>query len=285
MKIITALHEMSEISRSYARNGTSTALVPTMGALHVGHLSLLGKARELADVSIISIFVNPTQFGPREDLSKYPRPFEKDCEMAEKHGCDIVFSPDVKEMYPEGFRTFVDVESLNSKLCGVTRPTHFRGVTTVVLKLFNVCMPSYAVFGQKDAQQVIILKRMAEDLNLPVKMVTAPTVREKDGLAMSSRNVYLTPSERSEAQIVQAGLKLAEKIYAEGDRNAENIRSAISACYAKTSFFSAEYIEIVDIVNLEPLNLLDKPALIAVACRTSQSKTRLIDNVILGGNI
>jgi pantoate--beta-alanine ligase len=285
MKLIRTSEEMQELSLGFLRRGIRTALVPTMGALHEGHLSLIRKAKEICDYTILSIFVNPTQFGPGEDLSKYPRPFDADCALAGKCGCDAVFAPAPEDIYPPEFRTFVEVNELGSRLCGITRPIHFRGVTTVVLKLFNICMPTAAVFGQKDAQQVIIIKKMVKDLNLTVNVVTAPTVRERDGLAMSSRNVYLTANERREAPLINEVLKEAERMYLNGERDALKIIAEITGSYNRAKFFKTEYVETVNAQNLEPVEKISGTSLVAVAVRTQESKTRLIDNIVLGGSI
>jgi pantoate--beta-alanine ligase len=254
-----------------------------MGALHSGHISLLDIARRDADVTVMSIFVNPTQFGPSEDFSKYPRPFEDDCRKAETAGCDVVFSPTKEMMYPAGYNTYVSVENITGNLCGASRPGHFRGVTTVVLKLFNIVDAHTAVFGQKDAQQVLIIKRMVKDLNHPVKIIVAPIVREADGLAMSSRNVYLTKDERSEVAVIKRALDRGIYCYEQGERNASVIKNEIYSVLNTSKMLSVEYVEIVDTVTVQPMEIISAPALIAVACRTTQSKTRLIDNAIAGG--
>jgi pantoate--beta-alanine ligase len=276
---------MKNLSISFMRSGMRIGFVPTMGALHEGHLSLLKKAREMSDVLVMSIFLNPTQFTANEDLSKYPKPFDIDSEKARREGCDVLFAPQADEIYPPGFRTSVQVEGLGSELCGISRPSHFQGVTTVVLKLFNIVMPQCAVFGGKDAQQAIILKRMVRDLNMSIQLVVAPTVRETDGLAMSSRNTYLTPEERIQAPKIYCGLLNAGKLYEKGERAACVLKKTILECLEKAPLISPEYIEIVDTVNLKAVEILADVTLVAVAGRTSQSKTRLIDNVVLGGNI
>jgi len=285
MKIITSPQEMKNISLTYQKGGQTIGFVPTMGALHKGHLSLLDIAKKQSDVCVMSIFVNPVQFGPKEDFKKYPRPFREDCDKAEAAGCDIVFAPSTEAMYPEHYSTYVTVEGITERLCGASRPGHFRGVTTVVLKLFNIVMPQTAVFGQKDAQQVVVIKRMVHDLDISVRIVVGATVREFDGLAMSSRNVYLTAPERCDAPLICKGLQAAEKAYVEGERNADTLIGLIKNVYSGTGMFSPEYIEIADITTLQPLKVLEKTALIAVACRTKESTTRLIDNIIVGGRM
>jgi pantoate--beta-alanine ligase len=285
MNIIRKIDEMITLRAAFRGNGQSVGLVPTMGALHQGHIALLERSRSLCDVSVMSIFVNPTQFGPGEDFKKYPRPFEADCGLAEKNGCDVVFAPSPQEMYPPRFATFIDMEGITQKLCGASRPGHFRGVTTVVMKFFNIVLPDIAIFGQKDAQQVIVLRRMVEDLNCPVKIVVEPTIREKDGLAMSSRNRYLTEKERSQATRLSQGLSAALRLYESGERAAAVLRDAIDSIYAGASHIAPEYVEIVDAATLEPLVHVNERSLIAVAARTKETRTRLIDNVILGGSL
>jgi pantoate--beta-alanine ligase len=285
MKIVRSIPEMKNLSITFQKAGRKVALVPTMGALHDGHISLVKLARKHCEAVVMSLFVNPSQFGPQEDFSQYPRPFEKDCAMAEAAGCDAVFAPEKSSMYPAGYSTFVTVDRLSERLCGASRPGHFRGVATVVLKFINIVSPQVAVFGQKDALQCIIIKRMAEDLNCPVDLVFAPTVRQPDGLAMSSRNTYLTSAERSEAAVLYKGLAAAAAMYGRGERDAARIRSAIADLYGKSSAFATEYVEIVDAATVEPLVNIDRPALVAVAVRTTESKTRLIDNIILGGTL
>lgn len=277
--------EMKNLCLTYQRSGKTIGLVPTMGALHRGHLSLLERAGSQTDITAMSLFVNPTQFGPQEDFQKYPRLFEQDCSKAQGAGCDILFAPTVKEMYPEPYFTFVSVERITETLCGAKRPGHFRGVATVVLKLFNIVNPQVAVFGQKDAQQVAVIKRMVHDLNLSIKIDVAPIVREDDGLAMSSRNAYLTQSERSEVHLISAGLKKAEALYSSGERDAGAIKDAVRKEYSRAGFFNPEYIEVADTVFLKPAEKISVPVILAVACVTRESKTRLIDNIVLGGSL
>jgi pantoate--beta-alanine ligase len=285
MKIVANVQEMKNLSLTYQKAGRKVALVPTMGALHDGHISLVKLARNHCEAVVMSLFVNPSQFGPHEDFSQYPRPFEQDCAKAEAAGCDAVFAPEKSAIYPAGYSTFVTVDRLSERLCGASRPGHFRGVATVVLKFINIVSPQVAVFGQKDALQCIIIRRMAEDLNCPVDLVFAPTIRLPDGLAMSSRNTYLTSTERSEAPILYKGLAAAAALYAAGERTAACIRSAISELYGKSSAFTTEYVEIVDAATVEPLVNIDRPVLVAVAVRTAETKTRLIDNIVLGGTL
>jgi pantoate--beta-alanine ligase len=256
-----------------------------MGALHGGHISLLKTAARYCDNIVMSIFVNPVQFGPSEDFEKYPRQLEKDCELAKAAGCGCVFVPPVEEIYPQNYNTYVTVENITNTLCGASRPGHFRGVATVVLKLFNTVMTDAAVFGAKDAQQVIVIKRMVEDLNLPVRVIVSPTLRESDGLAMSSRNAYLSQRERMEAPLIYKSLTEAEKMYNDGLRNSQQIKKGLLSILNGATLIKPEYVEIVDTVQVKPLDNIDAPALLAIACRTLETETRLIDNIILGGNL
>jgi pantoate--beta-alanine ligase len=285
MKIVTSPAEMKILSLTFQKAGKKVGLVPTMGALHAGHVSLLKTAQQLCDIVVMSIFVNPTQFGPAEDFKKYPRPFDEDCKKAEENWCDVVFAPSEEGMYPAGYSTYVNVEKTTDRLCGANRPGHFRGVTTVVLKFINIVMPHIAVFGQKDGQQCIVIKRMIADLNVPVKLVIAPTVRESDGLAMSSRNAYLTQDERSEAPEIFKGLKNALALYESGERDAKRLCSSVAETYRRAAGFSVEYVELVDTVTAEAVSAFSGTALLAVAVRTRESKTRLIDNIVLGGSL
>jgi pantoate--beta-alanine ligase len=281
MKIVKSIAEMKEYSSALKKEGKSVALVPTMGALHAGHLSLLGIARGLCDMSVMSVFVNPTQFGPTEDFNKYPRDLDKDCALAESAGCGCVFAPSADEMYPAGYGTYVNVGPVGDTLCGAARPGHFRGVATVVLKLFNIVTPDAAVFGAKDAQQAAVIKHAVSDLNLPVRIVTAPIIREPDGLAMSSRNAYLTPAERVQAVNISKSLFEAKTLFDKGERSAERIKERIVSTM-DGGLIKTEYAEIVDPVTLHPLVNIERTALIAAACRTLESKTRLIDNIVVG---
>lgn len=284
MKIIRSVTEMKNFSLTYQKSGKTVGLVPTMGALHKGHLSLIDIAKSECDLTVMSIFVNPTQFGPAEDFQKYPRTFDADCEMAQEAGCDIIFAPGDKEMYPSGYNTYVSVENITDRLCGASRPGHFRGVATVVLKFFNIIMPQTAVFGLKDAQQVIVIKRMIHDLNLSIKIKAAPIIREADGLAMSSRNVYLTSDERREVPVIYSGLRKALSDFDKGEKNVSKLKDMLKKEYEIAShILSVEYIEIVDLINVLPLEVISDTALIAVALRTKQSNTRLIDNIVVGG--
>lgn len=283
MKIVKSVTEMKNLSLTYHKSGQTIGFVPTMGALHEGHLSLLKIARQNADLTVMSIFVNPTQFAPEEDYEKYPRLFEQDCAKALDAGCDVVFAPSVYQMYPQGYSTYVSVEEITSRLCGLSRPNHFRGVTTVVLKLFNIVEPQVAVFGQKDAQQVIVLKRMVQDLNCSVKIKVGPVIRESDGFAISSRNKYLTDKERVEVPGIFDALKKVKECYESGEKKSAILKELLARKYNSFKFIKPEYIEIVDSLKLEPIEIINSPSLVAVACRTTESKTRLIDNIVLGG--
>jgi len=285
MKIISSITEMQNMSRDLHAADKKIGLVPTMGALHEGHLSLLHIARQHCDISIMSIFVNPAQFGPSEDFTQYPRSFEVDRKKAEEQGCDILFIPDAKDVYPDTYMTYVTVENITGKLEGASRPVHFKGVTTIVLKLFNIVMPDVAVFGRKDAQQAVVIRRMITDLNLPIELIIAPTVREKDGLAVSSRNTYLTDEEHVDVPAVYKGLCKAEQEYNRGEKAAGNLIRHIQDIYNKSKLFKTEYIAIVDPETLDPVDTIEGKTLIAVACRTTRSNTRLIDNIVLGGQL
>jgi len=276
--IVTRLEDMQRLSLEYKRRGKTVGFVPTMGYLHEGHTSLINIARKHADIVVVSIFVNPIQFGPSEDYNRYPRDIERDKEILEKMGVDIMFYPSVDDLYPEGFTTYVEVKGLSDKLCGRYRPGHFRGVTTVVAKLFNIVIPDIAVFGEKDAQQAIIIKRMVRDLNFPVKIIVGPTVREPDGLAMSSRNEYLTEEERKVAPAIYQSLLLAKNLVEQGERDASKIIAAMYEFLSKYERIKVEYIEIVDKEGLNPIERLEKgEALIAIAAYLG--KARLIDNI------
>jgi pantoate--beta-alanine ligase len=279
MKICNTIEEMRSAGRTLRRGGERLGFVPTMGALHEGHLSLVRAAKASCDVVAASIFVNPTQFGPTEDLAKYPRSFERDCELLEKEGVELLFAPSVDEMYPAGAVTWVTVEELSAKLDGRSRPGHFRGVTTVVAKLFHIVEPDAAFFGQKDAAQVAIIRRMATDLNFPVEIVACPIVREPDGLAMSSRNAYLDPQQRKQALVLHRSLLRAKKFWEAGERNAAKLVAAAEEEFAAEKSVRLDYFEIVDPDNLDPLSDVGNGALVAVAAFIGA--TRLIDNVVL----
>ncbi len=270
------MHQASEALR---REGKTIGFVPTMGYLHEGHLALVRKARELADVAVVSIFVNPTQFGPKEDFSRYPRDFERDRALLEKERTDIIYYPEVTEMYPEGYSTYVEVRQLGDHLCGLQREGHFIGVATVVAKLFNAVKPHYAVFGQKDYQQLAIIRRMARDLNMDLEVIGYPTVREEGGLAMSSRNTYLSAEEREKALLINRSMKRLEEMVRGGERRASVLKDEARRMLGEKDGIDIDYISICNTETLDDLEQIDRRALLAVAVRVG--KTRLIDNTIL----
>jgi len=253
--------------------------VPTMGALHDGHRSLIRAARQQCEAVVVSIFVNPTQFGPNEDFTKYPRTFEADCAMLEQEGVDVLFAPSAEEMYPPAAETFVEVGKIGERLDGASRPGHFRGVATVVLKLFNIVTPDFAFFGQKDAAQVAVLQAMVRDLNLPVQLVVCPTVRDEDGLARSSRNRYLSPAEREDALALSRALDMVRARAEQGVSSAASLRETLVTSLAVSSNVRVDYAEIVDAQTLLPVEDVSDGALVAVAAWVG--KTRLIDNLLL----
>jgi pantoate--beta-alanine ligase len=278
MKIINTPEEMQKQARLLIQSGEYIGFVPTMGFLHEGHLSLIRLAKEYADVVVVSIFVNPAQFGPNEDLNTYPRDFERDEKLCREAGADFLFYPTPENMYLDDHSLWLSEESLSTVLCGAARPGHFRGVCTVVAKLLNIVQPDCMVLGEKDAQQLRVLRRMVRDLNFPVRIIAAPTVREADGLAMSSRNKYLTPAGRKEAVCLFQSLEKAQALFAAGERDAETIKAAARAVIGATSG-ETDYIELVDDETLQPVQSLEKPALLALAVKFSGA--RLIDNTVL----
>ncbi|WP_448521665.1 pantoate--beta-alanine ligase [Pseudothermotoga sp.] len=280
MKLIESVSNMKQLAESERAAEKTIGFVPTMGYLHEGHLSLVRRCREENDVVVVSIFVNPTQFGPNEDYASYPRDLKRDLSMLELENVDYVFVPTVDEMYPTNYSTYVVEESLSKYLCGRSRPTHFKGVCTVVTKLFNIVKPHRAYFGQKDAQQFRIIRRMVRDLNMDVELIECPIVREPDGLAMSSRNVYLAGEERKQALALYQSLKIAEQLYRSGERDASRIKEKMLEHFAKFDLVKVDYVEIVDEETLQPVERLEGKALVAVAAWVG--KARLIDNTILG---
>jgi pantoate--beta-alanine ligase len=272
--------KMQQLAEQLRHDGKKIGLVPTMGAFHEGHLALMRQLRPRVDYLIVSLFVNPIQFGVNEDLSKYPHPYQQDKTLAENVGVDCLFTPNKGIMYPDDYYTYVNVEKLTETLCGAFRLDHFKGVTTVVAKLFNICKPHVAIFGQKDAQQAIIIKRMVDDLNIDIKLELGATYREPDGLAMSSRNVYLTANERIIANKIFKGLKQAKEAFNSGVRDSEKLKSLVLKQITVSQLFIPQYVEIVDLMDLQPLSYIDDKALLAVA--VFLGTTRLIDNVILG---
>ncbi|MHB8139487.1 MAG: pantoate--beta-alanine ligase [Smithellaceae bacterium] len=279
-RIIESVKEMQSYSESLRLAGKRISFVPTMGYFHEGHLSLMKEARKTADCVVVSIYVNPTQFGPKEDFSKYPRDFERDVQMAQSVGVDVIFFPSNQEMYPGEYQTYVDVEKVTQNLCGMSRPGHFRGVTTVCCKLFNIVKPHSAIFGKKDFQQLAAIKRMVADLNLDLEIIGLPTFREPDGLAMSSRNVYLNKEERSSALTLISALRLAQKLYAEGERNASVMIKEAETLIKGAQFTDVDYIKICDALTLEDVKEINGEAVMALAVKVG--KTRLIDNSVLG---
>ncbi|MEW5807391.1 MAG: pantoate--beta-alanine ligase [Acidobacteriota bacterium] len=279
MDIISRINRMKEISKEARGKGKKIGFVPTMGFLHEGHLSLFRRARELSDITIASIFVNPAQFGPAEDFDKYPRDLARDVDLTVAEGVDYLFTPAVEEVYPEGYFTYVEVKRLSDTMCGRSRPGHFRGVTTIVLKLFNIVLPSFAILGQKDAQQAIIIKKMVKDLNMNVEIVVAPTVRHEDGLAMSSRNYYLSMEERKAATILYRSLIEAQRLINDGEKDAEAIEIGMRKLIEDEPLARIDYISITDTAQLEHLSKISGEVLIALAVFIGN--TRLIDNIIV----
>ncbi len=279
MKIARTIRSIRKIVKQARAKGKSIGFVPTMGALHQGHISLIERAAKRCDFVVVSIFVNPTQFGPKEDFKKYPRPIKLDVAACKKAGADAVFIPSVKQMYPQENLTWVNVEKLSLRLCGRFRPGHFRGVATVCAKLFNIVQPDFAFFGQKDTQQATIIKRMVADLNMPLEIIICPTVREKSGLAMSSRNQYLSTKEKIEAAYLYKSLTKCRQMFADGVRDVKKIISQMRKIIHSAKSAKIEYIEIVDLKTLEPVKKIDRPVLVALAVWVGG--TRLIDNIII----
>lgn len=277
MKVAGTVAEMRAFRRKI--RGT-VGFVPTMGYLHRGHLALVQRSQGENKATVVSIFVNPTQFGPGEDFERYPRDTEHDLVLLEKEGVDVVFMPQAEEMYPRGFSTFVDVERVTERLEGAYRPGHFKGVATVVAKLFNIVQPTRAYFGQKDAQQAVVIRRMVADLNMNLEVITVPTVRESDGLAMSSRNIYLNPEEHRAALVLYRALALAQQLWSQGERSAENIYRQMRTLIEDEPLASIDYISIADPDTLEELSEIRHSALVSMAVRIGS--TRLIDNITLG---
>jgi len=279
MEVIQRIPQMKEVSRKARSEGKVIGLVPTMGFLHEGHLSLVREARKMADIVVVSLFVNPAQFAPTEDFDKYPRDVTRDAELLTSEKTDYIFLPKAEEMYPENYHTYVKVRDLSAKMCGVSRPDHFEGVTTVVLKLFHIVDPHFAYFGQKDAQQMVIIRRMVADLNLDVEIVRLPIMREPDGLAMSSRNTYLTPEERKAATVLYRALRHAQKRIDEGERKSKTLSKEIREIIESEPLARIDYISITDAVELKELKTLKGKCLIALAVYFGS--TRLIDNIIV----
>ncbi|MCC6744166.1 MAG: pantoate--beta-alanine ligase [Acidobacteria bacterium] len=285
MEIVKRTPQMKALAERLRDEGQRIGIVPTMGALHSGHMSLMQRARQMSDIVVVTIFINPIQFGPAEDLERYPRDLAADAEMCVSRGVDYIFAPLIDEVYPENFSSYVIVEGLSDRLCGASREGHFRGVTTVVSKLFNIVKPHFAFFGRKDAQQAVIIKRMVADLCMDAEIVVCPIVRDDDGLALSSRNVYLSSEERGAATVLHRALEKAQVLFGDGTRDAETLRTAMDELIASEPLVRIDYIEIVDAHDLEPVQAIEDghPTLIALAAFVG--KTRLIDNVVLNGEI
>ena len=285
MEIINRIPRMTSVARELRAAGRRVGLVPTMGSLHAGHLSLMTQAREICDTVVASVFVNPAQFGPTEDYDRYPRDLAADAEHAFTKGVDFIFAPSAEDMYPLEFVTYITIDALSERLEGASRPGHFRGVTTVVNKLFNVVQPHFAFFGRKDAQQVILIKRMVRDLGMSVEIVVGPTVREEDGLALSSRNSYLSAEERKAATVLRRALERARTAFSNGERDAARMLSAMRAIIEAEPLARLDYVAITDTSRLEPVETLStaQPTLVSLA--VFFGKTRLIDNIVLNGEL
>lgn len=279
MRVIEKISDLKEIICSLKNTGKSVGFVPTMGYLHEGHISLVNASRKENDITVLSIFVNPVQFGVNEDYSTYPRDMERDSRLASEAGVDVIFAPSMSEMYPKGYSTYVNLDGMTETLCGKSRPGHFRGVTTVVTKLFNIVEPNKAYFGQKDAQQAAVIKKMVKDLNMNVEVVVCPIVREQDGLAMSSRNVYLSDEERKAALVLSKSLLEAEKMISDGEISKEKIVQSIITKIKHNPLASIDYVEVVNADTLDDIELIKGRVLIALAVKIG--KTRLIDNIIM----
>jgi len=277
---LKVLKTINEIKKLRLKLPEPVGLVPTMGYLHEGHLVLVRRAKAENSSVVVSIFVNPTQFGPQEDFNRYPRDPERDLALLEKEGVDIVFMPPMAEMYPKNFNSWVEVGKIAERLEGASRPGHFRGVATVVAKLFNIVQPDRAYFGQKDAQQLVVIKKMVAELNMNLEVVAVPTVRESDGLAMSSRNTYLNPEERKAAVVLYQALSLAQRLWSQGEKDAQTIRQQMTELIQKQPLANIDYISIADAETLDELDKVKPPALVSLAVKIG--KTRLIDNVVLG---
>ncbi len=281
MKVLRTIKEIKEYAKTQKQAGKIIGLIPTMGALHEGHLTLMRAAREKCDIVIASVFVNPVQFGPNEDYDAYPRRFEEDCKKLETVPVDAVFHPEPAEMYPDGYATYVNVEGeITHKLCGAQRPGHFRGVATVVTKLMNLSRADEAFFGQKDAQQVVVISRFVEDLNINVHINMVPIVREESGLARSSRNQYLSADEKKAALVLSRSLKAAKMLYADGENKVAELKKVVSDILAAEPMATVDYVELYSFPGLLSIEEVKGPALLAIAVKIG--KTRLIDNVILG---
>jgi pantoate--beta-alanine ligase len=279
MQTINSIKEMQTFSNREMGEGKTIALVPTMGFFHPGHLSLMEEGKRRGDFLVVSIFVNPTQFGAGEDYEDYPRDMERDQKLAEETGVDVIFAPPVDEMYPSDYQTCVNVEEVTRNLCGISRPAHFRGVTTVVCKLFSIVKPSFAIFGEKDFQQLVAIRQMVSDLNIDVKIVGMPIYREEDGLALSSRNKYLTPDERKAALCLFRSLMRAKELFRQGERKTEEILSEVMSIIEAEQLAEIDYVKICDVKTLKDIEQINQETVLALAAKIG--KTRLIDNIIL----
>jgi pantoate--beta-alanine ligase len=280
MNIIRKVKEMQAFSEACRRQGRVIAFVPTMGYLHQGHTHLMQEGRKLGDVLIVSIFVNPTQFGPGEDFEKYPRDWDRDEQLCTAAGVDVIFAPAAEEMYPGGYQTSITVSQVSQNLCGISRPTHFQGVATVVAKLFNCTKPHVALFGEKDFQQLAVIQRMVQDLNMDIQIIGVPTVREQDGLAMSSRNTYLTADERCSALSLSRALVRARDLFQQDERSARVLIESIREIIEKEKGAVIDYIKICDVDTLQDIETISRPAVVALAVKIGRA--RLIDNIVLG---
>ncbi len=280
MQVVRKIREMQKVSDQLKQEGKRIGLVPTMGYLHDGHLSLVRKVKDLCDVVVVSIFVNPTQFGPGEDFKRYPRDEEGDKAKLEGEAVDLLFIPEASDMYPSGYQTYVDVTEVSKGLCGDFRPGHFRGVATVVAKLFNIVKPDVAIFGEKDYQQLLVIKRMVEDLNFDIKIIPGVLIREEDGMAMSSRNTYLSPEERQRALILYRSLLKGKDLFQSGERKVSALLKAVKESIESMDGVNLQYVEIRDAETLEKIKNVDNPAIIALAAIVGS--VRLIDNIIIG---
>lgn len=276
MKILKTIDEIRDVVKEWRKEGLSVGFVPTMGYLHEGHQSLIAKSVSQNDRTVVSIFLNPIQFGPTEDLESYPRDSERDAKLCEDTGADIVFRPEVSEMYHNDFCTYADMDVLTKNLCGKSRPTHFRGVCTVVLKLFNIVRPDRAYFGQKDAQQLAVIRRMVRDFNLDIEIIGCPIVREPDGLAKSSRNTYLNAEERQAALVLSRSLKMGIDVIKTGETESKKIIAAITEVINSEPLAEIDYVSVVDAISMQNVDIIEKDVLVAIAVRIG--KTRLIDN-------
>lgn len=279
MQTINSIKEMQTFSNREMGEGKTIALVPTMGFFHPGHLSLMEEGRRRGDFLVVSIFVNPTQFGAGEDYENYPRDMERDQQLAEEAGVDVIFAPPVDEMYPSDYQTYVNVEEVTKNLCGISRPTHFRGVTTVVCKLFSIVKPHFAIFGEKDFQQLVAIRQMVSDLNIDVKIVGMPVYREEDGLAMSSRNKYLTPDERKAALCLFRSLMRAKELFRQSERKTEEILSEVMSIIEAEQLTEIDYVKICDVKTLKDVEQINQETVLALAVKIG--KARLIDNIVL----